>query len=63
MGRFRHELIGEMQPQMKLLAVVAFIYSFLPEIGGRVPSAAKITQHCWISCAVLEFALKSLPKN
>ena len=32
-GRFSYELIGEIQPEMELLEVVAFIYPFSPKAG------------------------------
>ena len=41
-GRFRYEMIGETQPEMELLEVVAFIYPFSSTLGSSIPSAIKI---------------------
>ena len=58
-GRFRYELIGETQPEMKLLERVACIYPFLQKAGSSIPYATKRTQHYCILCAVLYFSSKN----
>ena len=41
-GRFRYEMIGKTQPEMKLLEVATFIYLFSLKAGSSIPSATKI---------------------
>ena len=41
-GRFRYEVIGETQPEMELLWVVAFIYPFFAKSWSSIPYAARI---------------------
>ena len=58
-GRFRHEMIGETQPEMESLEVVAVIHHFSLKAGSSIPSAAKIyfsTQHRCILRAGLNFS-------
>ena len=41
-GRFIYEMVGETQPEMEFLEVVAFIYPFSLEAGSSIPSATRI---------------------
>ena len=43
---------------MELFEVVAFIYSFSPNMDSSVPSTGKKPQHRWILCAVLKVPVK-----
>ena len=40
--RFRYETIGETQPEMELLEMVTFIYSFSLNAVSSIPSATSI---------------------
>ena len=60
-GRFEYEKMGETQPEMGLLKVVALILS--AKSGSLIPSAAECnssTQHHWILYIVLHFLKNTL---
>ena len=62
-GRFGYEMIGETQPEMELLEVVAFIYPFRLTQGIQShlqPVFNSLTQHRCILCSVRNFSLKTL---